>query len=150
MRGVYGRKISPDNHFACPLLPQKERFIPNIANSSVRSCRYNCNGFGESNRDALDNDLILLMQNTNNESNSAQLLASLFPDEIDLNDKRMPKTAGYKIRTQCGVLVETLSECNPHYVRCVKPNDSKQPCTVDASRVAHQAQYESATSAKKS
>ncbi|GMI22820.1 hypothetical protein TeGR_g6450 [Tetraparma gracilis] len=102
---------------------------------------YNCNGFGESNRDALDNDLILLMQNTNNESNSAQLLASLFPEEIDLNDKRMPKTAGYKIRTQCGVLVETLSECNPHYVRCVKPNDSKQPCTVDASRVAHQAQY---------
>jgi len=102
---------------------------------------YDCNGFGESNRDVLDNDLILLLQSTDNSCGGAQLLETLFPEEIDLDDRRMPKTAGYKIRTQCGELVGTLSECNPHYVRCVKSNDDKLPLKIDPSRVAHQAQY---------
>ena len=82
----------------------------------------------------MDKELILLLQASGKSTGAANLLETLFPEEIDLNDKRMPKTSGYKIRTQCGELVKTLSDCNPHYVRCVKPNDQKAPCTVDINR----------------
>ncbi|GMH63925.1 hypothetical protein TL16_g03840 [Triparma laevis f. inornata] len=102
---------------------------------------YDVKGFGEANKDVLDKELVLLLQATGGSSGSASLMPTLFPEDIDLNDKRMPKTSGFKIRNQCGELVKTLSDCNPHYVRCVKPNDQKAPCRVEMSRVVHQSQY---------
>ena len=102
---------------------------------------YNVSGFGDSNKDALDKDLILLMQSGEGGELASQLLPTLFPEEVDMNDKRMPKTGGFKIRTQCGQLVAALRECNPHYVRCVKPNDQKKALHSDVDRVSHQVKY---------
>ena len=36
-----------------------------------------------------------------------------------------PSTVGFKMKEQCSSLVEALMACNPHYVRCIKPNDEK-------------------------
>ena len=38
-------------------------------------------------------------------------------------------------------LVSSLMDCSPHYVRCIKSNDSKLPLTVDPKRVQHQVKY---------
>jgi myosin-1 len=34
-----------------------------------------------------------------------------------------------------------LSACNPHYIRCIKPNDNKKPRDWNEKRVQHQVQY---------
>lgn len=38
-------------------------------------------------------------------------------------------------------LVEALSRCTPHYVRCMKPNDNKQASQFDKNIVSHQTKY---------
>lgn len=37
--------------------------------------------------------------------------------------------------------MQALSSCNPHYVRCIKPNDNKRPNDWDHARVQHQCKY---------
>jgi hypothetical protein len=38
-------------------------------------------------------------------------------------------------------LITTLISCNPHYVRCIKPNDNKRAGTIDEQRIRHQVRY---------
>lgn len=98
--------------------------------------QYSIDGFGDANKDYLSKDIALIIGETSN-----KLMRYIFPEEIDLNDKRMPNTAGYKIRTQCEALVTALMDCTPHYVRCIKSNDQKQSNKIDDRRVIHQIKY---------
>ncbi|DAZ99181.1 TPA: hypothetical protein N0F65_008214 [Lagenidium giganteum] len=98
--------------------------------------QYNIDGFGDTNKDFLSKDIALIISESTN-----KLVRYIFPEEIDLNDKRMPQTAGYRIRNQCEALVNALMECTPHYVRCIKSNDQKQPNKIDDRRVIHQIKY---------
>lgn len=98
--------------------------------------QYSIDGFGDANKDYLSKDIALIISETSN-----KLMRYIFPEEIDLNDKRMPNTAGYKIRTQCEALVTALMDCTPHYVRCIKSNDQKQSNKIDDRRVIHQIKY---------
>ena len=68
--------------------------------------------FGESNKDALGKDLVLLLK-----SSSDRLVQYLYQEEVDLDDKKAPPTAGYRIRSQCQDLVKALMDCSPHYIR---------------------------------
>uniref|UniRef100_A0A669DKM8 Osteoclast-stimulating factor 1 n=1 Tax=Oreochromis niloticus TaxID=8128 RepID=A0A669DKM8_ORENI len=38
-------------------------------------------------------------------------------------------------------LVNTLMKCTPHYIRCIKPNETKRPKDWEESRVRHQVEY---------
>src|SRR5690606_9442877 len=67
-------------------------------------------------------------------------ILSLFPEDVT-DDKRAPTTAGYKIRSSANYLVERLSRCTPHYIRCIKSNDKKTPMSFNSSRVEHQVKY---------
>lgn len=98
--------------------------------------QYSTDGFGDSNKDFLSKDIALIISESTN-----KLIRYIFPEEIDLNDKRMPHTAGYRIRTQCEALVTALMDCTPHYVRCIKSNDQKQANKLDDRRVVHQIKY---------
>jgi len=102
---------------------------------------YRVSGFGEANKDVLDNDVLELVQGTDRSTYAGEMIKTLFPEVIDWNDKKLPITSGRKIRTQCGELVAKLEDCTPHYVRCVKSNDAKAPLSIDNNRVAHQCQY---------
>jgi myosin-1 len=97
---------------------------------------YTVGKFGESNKDALSNELILLMKSTRD-----KLIGHLFGEEVDLDDRKQAPTAGNRIRTQCQALVTALMECSPHYVRCIKSNDAKQALTMDRRRVEFQVKY---------
>ncbi|KAI8478266.1 Unconventional myosin-Ie, partial [Branchiostoma belcheri] len=44
-------------------------------------------------------------------------------------------------RTQANKLVDSLTKCVPHYIRCIKPNETKKPKDWEDSRVKHQVEY---------
>jgi myosin-1 len=93
-------------------------------------------GMLDKNRDTLYNDLINLAQCT-----SSSLLPTLFPEAATADDKRRPTTAGFKIKESIQALVTALSQCHPHYIRCIKPNDKKAPGMFTSDRVLHQVKY---------
>ncbi|KFZ60207.1 Unconventional myosin-If, partial [Antrostomus carolinensis] len=97
---------------------------------------YDVNGFCERNRDVLFTDLIELMQ-----SSEYAFIRMLFPEKLDSDKKGRPTTAGSKIKKQANDLVNTLMKCTPHYIRCIKPNETKKPRDWEESRVKHQVEY---------
>nr|XP_057929823.1 unconventional myosin-If [Doryrhamphus excisus] len=97
---------------------------------------YDINGFCERNRDVLFPDLIELMQ-----SSEHDFIRSLFPENLNTDKKSRPTTAGSKIKRQANDLVNTLMRCTPHYIRCIKPNETKRPKDWEESRVKHQVEY---------
>ncbi|KFP06406.1 Unconventional myosin-If, partial [Calypte anna] len=97
---------------------------------------YDVSGFCERNRDVLFTDLIELMQ-----SSEFGFIRMLFPEKLDSDKKGRPTTAGSKIKKQANDLVTTLMKCTPHYIRCIKPNETKKPRDWEESRVKHQVEY---------
>ncbi|XP_011617670.1 unconventional myosin-If [Takifugu rubripes] len=97
---------------------------------------YDVNGFCERNRDVLFPDLIELMQ-----SSEYRFICSLFPENLNTDKKGRPTTASTKIKKQANDLVNTLMKCTPHYIRCIKPNETKRPRDWEESRVKHQVEY---------
>ncbi|KAJ8278563.1 hypothetical protein GJAV_G00088940 [Gymnothorax javanicus] len=97
---------------------------------------YDVNGFCERNRDVLFTDLIELMQ-----SSSHDFIRGLFPENLNTDKKSRPTTASSKIKKQANDLVNTLMKCTPHYIRCIKPNETKRPKDWEESRVKHQVEY---------
>ncbi|XP_068586494.1 unconventional myosin-Ie isoform X2 [Cebidichthys violaceus] len=97
---------------------------------------YDAEGFCERNRDVLFTDLIELMQ-----SSEIAFIRALFPENLNAEKKGRPTTAGSKIKKQANDLVSTLMKCTPHYIRCIKPNETKKPRDWEESRVKHQVEY---------
>ena len=97
---------------------------------------YNVQGFVSSNKDAMTQDLQHMVK-----SSSSQFLQELFPEKVDIDQRRAPPSASFKLKNSCGDLVYALMDCAPHYVRCVKSNDEKRAGLFDHQRVTHQAQY---------
>ncbi|XP_061409672.1 unconventional myosin-Ie-like [Lethenteron reissneri] len=97
---------------------------------------YDVEGFCERNRDVLFPDLVELMQ-----SSQYPFFYSLFPENLQVEKKGRPTTASSKIKKQANDLVNTLMRCTPHYIRCIKPNETKRPRDWEESRVRHQVEY---------
>ncbi|MBN3274272.1 MYO1E protein, partial [Polyodon spathula] len=97
---------------------------------------YDVEGFCERNRDVLFSDLIELMQ-----SSEISFIRALFSENLQAEKKGRPTTAGSKIKKQANDLVSTLMKCTPHYIRCIKPNETKRPKDWEESRVKHQVEY---------
>ncbi|EFC37173.1 myosin [Naegleria gruberi] len=97
---------------------------------------YNIDGFTDKNKDVLYKTLIQCMQSTTN-----SFIRKFFPENVNENDKKRPESAGFKIKNSAVELVATLKKCEPHYIRCIKPNETKQPRDFDTKRVLHQVKY---------
>ncbi|XP_044135648.1 unconventional myosin-Ie [Bufo gargarizans] len=97
---------------------------------------YDMDGFCERNRDVLFTDLIELMQ-----SSKLPFIKALFTENLQAEKKGRPTTASSKIKKQANDLVNTLMKCTPHYIRCIKPNETKKPRDWEESRVKHQVEY---------
>ncbi|XP_053573509.1 unconventional myosin-Ie [Bombina bombina] len=97
---------------------------------------YDMDGFCERNRDVLFTDLIELMQ-----SSQLPFIKALFSENIHAEKKGRPTTASSKIKKQANDLVKTLMKCTPHYIRCIKPNETKKSRDWEESRVKHQVEY---------
>ncbi|KYQ89843.1 myosin IB [Tieghemostelium lacteum] len=98
---------------------------------------YEAEGFSDKNKDTLFNDLVEAVQ-----CSKMPFLAHLFKDDDTSGlQKKRPTTAGFKIKNSAAELMKTLALCTPHYVRCIKPNETKKPKDWEQSRVKHQVQY---------
>uniref|UniRef100_A0A4W3JGJ0 Myosin IF n=1 Tax=Callorhinchus milii TaxID=7868 RepID=A0A4W3JGJ0_CALMI len=86
---------------------------------------YDMNGFCERNRDVLFTDLIELMQSS----------------ELYVSKIFIFLLYSFLTCKQANDLVSTLMKCTPHYIRCVKPNETKKSKDWEESRVKHQAEY---------
>ncbi|XP_067874088.1 unconventional myosin-Vc isoform X2 [Heterodontus francisci] len=114
--------------------------------------QYECEGFLEKNRDTLYEELINVLKKSklnllaeyfqDNESSTGSLNANIKvrparPGFKSFN-KQHRTTVGSKFRNSLHLLMETLNATTPHYVRCIKPNDSKLPFEYDSKRVVQQ------------
>ncbi|XP_048583332.1 uncharacterized protein LOC5501785 isoform X2 [Nematostella vectensis] len=97
---------------------------------------YDIDGFCERNRDVLFKDLIELMQ-----SSDIPFIRTLFPDDVKAEMRGRPTTASNKIKTQANLLVDKLMRCTPHYIRCIKPNETKRAHDWEGDRCKHQVEY---------
>eukprot|EP01104_Vermistella_antarctica_P012194 TRINITY_DN3483_c1_g1_i1.p1 TRINITY_DN3483_c1_g1~~TRINITY_DN3483_c1_g1_i1.p1 ORF type:complete len:1243 (+),score=432.95 TRINITY_DN3483_c1_g1_i1:355-4083(+) len=97
---------------------------------------YEANGMVERTKDKLSNDMLEVVQ-----MSELAFLNALFPVLPDQANTKKMSTAGGMICKQADLLVKTLTKAMPHYVRCMKPNDNKDPAEFDAPRVMHQIRY---------
>ncbi|ORY80358.1 P-loop containing nucleoside triphosphate hydrolase protein [Protomyces lactucae-debilis] len=93
-------------------------------------------GLTDKNKDQLIKDVLDLIKSSQN-----RFLQNLFPEQVDQDNKRRPPTAGDKIKASANDLVNTLMQCQPHYIRTIKPNENKSPTEFNNANVAHQVKY---------
>ncbi|KAJ4296289.1 class II myosin [Kalmusia sp. IMI 367209] len=97
---------------------------------------YAVDGMTDKNKDQLLKDLLILLGNSSN-----AFVHTLFPDQIDTDNKRRPPTAGDKIKVSANALVDTLMKAQPSYIRTIKPNENKSPTEYNEPNVLHQIKY---------
>ncbi|KAL4925513.1 class I myosin myoA [Aspergillus undulatus] len=97
---------------------------------------YAVQGMTDKNKDQLLKDLLNLVQSSGN-----QFVHSLFPEQVNQDDKRRPPTASDKIKASANDLVATLMKAQPSYIRTIKPNDNKAPKEYNEGNVLHQIKY---------
>ncbi|KAJ3590702.1 hypothetical protein NHX12_008651 [Muraenolepis orangiensis] len=96
---------------------------------------YNVNGFLDKNNDLLFRNMKEVMVMSEN-----QILTQCF-DREELTDKKRPDTAATQFKSSLAKLMEILMSKEPSYVRCIKPNDSKQAGRFDEVLIRHQVKY---------
>ncbi|XP_051740847.1 unconventional myosin-Vc [Ctenopharyngodon idella] len=111
---------------------------------------YQCKGFLEKNRDTLYEELVDIMRTSQfalladffkeEEPNSVHKMIKVKPAQarVKASNKQLRTTVGDKFRSSLYLLMETLNATTPHYVRCIKPNEEKQPFEYDSKRVVQQ------------
>ncbi|KAI5457936.1 myosin-5 [Mariannaea sp. PMI_226] len=97
---------------------------------------YTVDGITDKNKDQLVKGILNLFQHSGN-----QFIHTLFPNQVDQDNRRQPPSAGDRIRTSANALVETLMKCQPSYIRTIKPNENKSPTEYNTPNVLHQIKY---------
>lgn len=97
---------------------------------------YAIDSMTDKNKDQLLKDLLNLVGESSN-----NFVHSLFPHQVNQDDKRRPPTAGDKIKASANDLVGTLMKATPSYIRTIKPNDNKSPTEYNTGNVMHQIKY---------
>lgn len=97
---------------------------------------YAVEGMTDKNKDQLLKDLLNLVGESQN-----NFVHTLFPNQVDQDNRRRPPTAGDKIKASANDLVATLMKCTPSYIRTIKPNENKSPTEYNNQNVMHQIKY---------
>ncbi|CAF9939484.1 class II myosin [Imshaugia aleurites] len=121
--------LSSNPHFQ----PRQGQFVIKHYAGDVN---YAIEGMTDKNKDQLLKDLLNLVGESSN-----TFVHSLFPHQVNQDDKRRPPTAGDKIKASANDLVATLMKASPSYIRTIKPNDNKSPSEYNTGNVMHQIKY---------
>ncbi|KAM3875664.1 unconventional myosin-Va [Diretmus argenteus] len=142
----------PHPHFRKPRMSNTAFIILHFADT----VQYECGGFLDKNRDTVREEPINILR-----ASQSELVAELFQQEptgsgVSLlpggvsslangsvrSGKRGHRehklTVGFQFRQSLQMLMDTLNSTTPHYVRCIKPNDFKQPFVFDPKRAVQQ------------
>lgn len=101
---------------------------------------YEVAGMTDKNKDSMLRDLLELLSTSAN----GFVTLALFPPAMltaVTDSKKRPETASDKIKRSANILVDTLSQCQPSYIRTIKPNQTKRPKEYDNQQVLHQVKY---------
>lgn len=96
---------------------------------------YNVTGFIDKNNKWLNRHLKEVMSQSDN-----QILRHCFRRK-DLTDQKRPEMAATQFKNSLMKLKDILMSKEPSYIRCIKPNDAKQPDRFDEVLVRHQVKY---------
>ncbi|KAI0391467.1 P-loop containing nucleoside triphosphate hydrolase protein [Xylariaceae sp. FL0594] len=97
---------------------------------------YTVDGITDKNKDQLLKGVQNLFQQS-----ASHFVHTLFPQQVDQDNRKQPPTAGDRIRTSANALMDTLKKCQPSYIRTIKTNENKSPTEYDTSRVLTQIKY---------
>ncbi|XP_037673259.1 unconventional myosin-Ih [Choloepus didactylus] len=101
----------------------------------VGEVTYCTEGFLEKNNDLLYRHLKeVLCQSQNSILRECFLVA-------ELENRRRPPTVGTQFKNSLSSLLEILISKEPSYIRCIKPNEGKEPCKFDDFLIRHQVKY---------
>jgi len=113
-----------------------------VSNFSIKhfagTVTYETAGFLERNRDTFHGDLTQLIRSSKN-----RFLHFIFHKDLknsSIHQKRS-STLCDQFRKSLDSLMRTLIKCQPFFVRCVKPNEIKQPGVFDRDLVCQQLRY---------
>lgn len=112
---------------------------------------YSVDGFLDKNRDTLRSDVIDLLI-----SSKMSMISKMFQNLRNYNEagktynrsdgrfitmKPRSPTVSARFQDSLNSLLETMSKCNPWFIRCVKPNNEKAPMKFDIPVVLEQLRY---------
>lgn len=97
---------------------------------------YSVEGITDKNKDQLLKGVQALFQQSQN-----RFVHTIFPKQVDTDNRKQPPTAGDRIKASANALVETLMKCQPSYIRTIKPNENKSPTEYNVPNVLHQIKY---------
>uniref|UniRef100_L2FQV9 Myosin-1 n=1 Tax=Colletotrichum fructicola (strain Nara gc5) TaxID=1213859 RepID=L2FQV9_COLFN len=97
---------------------------------------YTVDGITDKNKDLLLKGLLNLFGTSGN-----KFVHTLFPHQVDQDNRKQPPSAGDRIRASANALVETLMKCQPSYIRTIKPNENKSYSEYNVPNVLHQIKY---------
>ncbi len=99
---------------------------------------YTVDGFLEKNKDALNENLLQVIQKS-----SLKLIQTLFAaaGAAAAGTSARKSSLGNQFRGQLQALMTTLGATDPHYIRCIKPNQNKLPHSFDAAMILQQLRY---------
>ncbi|KAK8219701.1 class II myosin [Zalaria obscura] len=131
-----------DNTFAQRLnaLSSNPNFAPRQGQFVIKhyagDVSYAIEGMTDKNKDQLLKDILNLCGQSSN-----KFVHTLFPNQVDQDNKRRPPTAGDRIKASANDLVSTLMKASPSYIRTIKPNENKSPTEYNDHNVLHQIKY---------
>ncbi|XP_060808766.1 unconventional myosin-Va [Amyelois transitella] len=144
-------------HFLRPRFAASAFIIKHFADN----VEYQCGGFLEKNRDTVSEEQLECIRS----ATSCRLVQVMFaPERLETSNTLPPptrrktnanvpvasltqppkrasgqkQTVGAQFRASLSALMATLSATTPHYVRCIKPNDTKLAFSFDPARAVHQ------------
>ncbi|ORY76454.1 hypothetical protein LY90DRAFT_400402, partial [Neocallimastix californiae] len=95
---------------------------------------YTVNGFIEKNNDLLYNDVSYMMNTSSN-----PFIREMFPQNMD--NLKTPETISTQFKNSMNQLIKNLTSKTPHYIRCIKPNNNKEPGVFDDNLCLNQCKY---------
>ena len=108
---------------------------------------YTIDEFCNKNKDLVSDSLMALIS-----TSTYTIISELYQSSVDINGNhntgantqrtgKQSVTLGKSFRTQVQQLLHSLSLTTSHFIRCIKPNHTKQPDSFDSSFVLKQLQY---------
>ncbi|OQR81087.1 myosin-like protein [Achlya hypogyna] len=95
---------------------------------------YDVTNFAEANIDSFFTELYANLAKSTN-----AYVRNLLTDDRSTKEKlKRPPSTSFQFRGQVATLLAELQRCNPHYVRCIKPNDKKVSGMISSELVAAQ------------
>ncbi|CAL4902054.1 unnamed protein product [Urochloa decumbens] len=71
-------------------------------------------------------------------ASKCSFVSGLFPSVLEENTKASKSSIATRFKWQLQELMETLSSTEPHYIRCIKPNNNLKPTTFENINVLQQ------------